>query len=70
MRNDCVKLSESNAKLKEALEKEGYGADDILTPKACGNSIACEIRFVDFQSLKRAKNVEISSSFADKGVVV
>lgn len=70
MRNDFAKLNESYTKLKDSLISNGYDSEDALNIRACGNSIACEIRFVDFQSIIRAKNVKVTSNFAGGDIVI
>jgi hypothetical protein len=70
MKDEFVRLKGLSDKLTKELEGAGYSGDQLQL-KACGNSIACEIKFIDFQTLIRAKGTTVSCNFTDgSGVVV
>lgn len=70
MKNDFVKLKESNDKLASQLKSLGYKGDDTLEIRACGNSIACEVRYIDFLTLTKGNGVKVTSSYAEGDTVI
>ena len=62
MRNDFAKLNESYTKLKDSLISNGYDSEDALNIRACGNSIACEIRPVYENSTEQRSVSDFTNS--------